>query len=80
MVGAQIGAFFLDLAVDWSLAVFGLACLASVITAIIIFFNIGGQGVQKHVRSWVSGMFWGLILSGGFQAIVRTLQAKLTVP
>ena len=78
MVGSQIGQLFLDLAVNWSLAAFGVGCLMSVITGIVIFFNIGGKGVQQHVRSWVSGLFWGLLCTGAFQVIMRTLQSRMT--
>lgn len=79
MIGAQLGAFFLALAVDWSLAVFGLLCLATVISSLLIAFSLGGSGLQKHLKDWFLGMIVSVGLSGGFQVIVRTIQSHLTL-
>lgn len=77
MGGAELGAFFLSLAVDWSLALFGMLAFMTVIMAFLIVLSIGSSGMQKHLKEW----FWGVVvvclLSGSFQFILRTLQDHL---
>lgn len=78
-IGAAIGSAAMTIAVDATLAMFGVCVLITVISGFIILTNIGGQGVQKHVRGWFTTIFWGLLLSGGAQVITRGAQKALTL-
>jgi len=73
-IGAPIGAAALTLANDLAGAVFGVALLITVIAGLIILTNIGGRGVQQHVRGWFTTIFWGFLLSGGAKVIVSGAQ------
>lgn len=73
-IGPAVGSALLAIAVDLSFMVFGLLCLATLISGVIIISNIGGQGLQKPIRQYFMAMFFGTLLSGGFQAIARGLQ------
>ena len=68
-VGQHIGTSLLGVATDLSLAAFGIMALVTVIAGIMIFLNIGGQGVQKVLRSYIMAMFLGAIFVGAFNRL-----------
>ncbi len=78
MIGTQLAAYFLDLASNWSTVVFALGALMTVVCGGLIIFNIGGAGVQKHVKSWISSLIWGTLLAASFHLITSAMAARLT--
>lgn len=73
-IGQPIATASLAVANDLILAAFGVAVLVTVIAGLIILTNVGGQGVQKHVRGWFMNIFWGFLFTGGASVLITGAQ------
>jgi hypothetical protein len=78
-IGATIEAALLSLAIDLSMALFGLLALVTLVTGMAILTNVGGQGIQKVMRGYIMNAFFGTLFAGGFQVIARGLQGTLSI-
>jgi hypothetical protein len=73
-LGSSVGNGAFTLATDLSTAAFGILCLITVVCGLIIITNIGGQGIQKILRSYIFGIILGTIFTGAFSRVASGMQ------
>jgi hypothetical protein len=73
-MGQAISTGALAMAQDISGALFGVLCLVSVIMGFLILAHIGGQGLQRILRSSIFDIVAGTLFIGGFHTVATNAQ------
>lgn len=76
-IGTPIGALLFTIGIGLLHMVTGLVFLTLVISGLVIFTHIGGQGIQKFVRGNVLTVIWGSVFCSFAEVIARNIQTSL---